>query len=261
MSVLPTRAKPVAPVRIGPKILIIYSLPKVGKTEALVELAEKQDCLILDGESGTQTYQTTAVQIGSIPEIHGVVKQIDAEGAARAQQGKTGMEMFPYKFLALDTLDKLEELAEWYATAKFKETTIGKNFKGASVLELPQGGGYYYLRMAMTEVVDMLASRCPYLILIVHVKEKIMLDKANTEVKVNDISLTGKLSSILCAKADAIGYMYRDNKGVKRISFNTYDGAVMGARQKYLAGKDMEFSWESIYPEVFGQTVPDGPSV
>ena len=253
---LPTRNNPVAAKRIGPKILILYSLPKVGKTSQLVELAKVQDTLIIDLEQGTETYSTTAVQANSFTEIGDVVSQIMKVGGENAAAGKKGMDLFPYKFLALDTLDKLEDLAEAYATTKYKNSTIGKSFKGDSVLELANGGGYYYLRNAVVEMVDTLSSICPYLILIVHVKEKLMLDKNNMDVKVNDISLTGKLSSIVCAKADAIGYMYRNPKGELRVSFQTFDGAVMGARQQYLAGKDMPFDWKTIYPDVFGEVKP-----
>ncbi|MFZ8499111.1 hypothetical protein ACO1NC_14030, partial [Staphylococcus aureus] len=81
--------------------------------------------------------------------------------------------------------------------------------------------------------------------------EKLIATKDGAEVKVNDISLTGKLSSIVCSRADAIGYLYRTPKGELRVSFQTYDGAVMGARQKYLAGQDIPFSWDTIYPDVF----------
>ena len=42
---LPTRDNPVQATRIGPKILVLYSLPKVGKTDQLVELAKVQDAL------------------------------------------------------------------------------------------------------------------------------------------------------------------------------------------------------------------------
>jgi hypothetical protein len=248
---LPNRENPVKATRIGPGIAIYYSLPKVGKTGQLVELAKMEDTLIIDAEKGTETYDTTAVKVDSIQMIYDIIDAIKVEGGKRVAAGKKGIDVFPYKFLALDTLDKIEELAESHATKVYKSTVIGKNFKGDSVLELPQGGGYYYLRNVITDLIDALSKVCPYLILIVHVKEKIMLDKANQEVKVNDISLTGKLSSIVCAKADCISYLYRNNKGEMRMSFQTYDGAVMGARQRYLAGQDFPFSWQTIYPDVF----------
>lgn len=250
---LPTRDKPVKATRVGPKILILYSLPKVGKTEALTELAKVQDCLIVDAEQphGTDTYETTAMKVDNMAQVLYVPDLIKAEGIKRASAGKKGIDAFPYKFVAIDTLDAVEDMGEISATTRYKATTIGKSFTGKSVLELPNGGGYYYLRTEVTDVIDAYSEITPYLILIVHVKEKLIATKENIDVKINDISLTGKLSSIVCAKADAIGYLYRDKKGELRVSFQTFDGAVMGARQKYLAGKDLPFSWETIYPEVF----------
>jgi hypothetical protein len=232
-------------------------LPKVGKTGELVNLAKMQDCLIIDTEEGTKTYDTVAVNISNTQGVTNIIESITAEGMKRAAAGKKGMDIFPYKFLALDTLDKFEDFAEVSATENYRMSVLNKKGLGdfaqkyRTVLELPQGGGYYYLRNEVMDNIAALAKVCPYLILIVHVKEKMMLDKANQEVKVNDISLTGKLASMVCAEADAIGYMYRNPKGELRISFQTYDGAVMGARQRYLAGQDMPFAWETIYPDVF----------
>ena len=253
---LPTRETPVKATRIGPKILILYSLPKVGKTEQLTELAKITDCLIVDAEQphGTDTYETTAMKVDNMAQVMYVPTLVTAEGTKRIAAGKKGLEAFPYTFLAIDTLDAVEDMAEDSETIKYKESTMGKTFKGRSVLELPNGGGYYYLRNGVTDVIEAYSAVTPYLILIVHVKEKLIATKEGAEVKINDISLTGKLSSIVCAKADAIGYMYRNPKGELRVSFQTYDGAVMGARQKYLAGKDMPFAWETIYPDVFPQS-------
>jgi len=253
---LPTRENPVKATRIGPKILVLYSLPKTGKTEQLTELAKMADCLIVDTEQphGTDTYETTAMKVDNMAQVMYVPTLITSEGIKRTATGKKGMEAFPYQFVAIDTLDAVEDMAEISETVKYKEGTMGKNFKGRSVLELPNGGGYYYLREGVKDVIEAYSAITPYLILIVHVKEKLIATKEGTEVKVNDISLTGKLSSIVCGKADAIGYMYRTPKGELRVSFQTYDGAVMGARQKYLAGKDIQFDWSVIYPDVFPQS-------
>jgi hypothetical protein len=50
-------------------------------------------------------------------------------------------------------------------------------------------------------------------------------------------------------------YMYRstgkDNTGELMVSFQTNESAVMGARQKYLAGKKIPFDWATLYPDVF----------
>lgn len=258
---LPKKEAPVKATRVGPKVLVLYSLPKVGKTEALTQLAAIQDCLILDTEGGTETYDTTKVPVKSMGQFESVMAEIVAEGKANKAAGKTGMDIFPYKFLALDTLDKFEEYAEASATEKYRSGP--KNSKGkfeeegyTSITELPNGYGYQYLRTEVMDSIARLGQLAPYVILIVHVKDKLFMTKEGIEVKVNDISLTGKLAPMVCAEADGVGYMYRTSKGELRVTFKTYEGAIMGARQKYLAGDDMVFSWATIYPEVFPESQP-----
>lgn len=236
--------EPVKASRTSPKILVLYGMPKVGKTEALTSLP---DCLILDAEGGAEMYEAMRIPINSIADLYDVRKAILDEGTKRKSAGKSGMELFPYKYLALDTLDKIEEFAEVTATAKYKTSTIGKTFQGRSVLELPNGGGYYYLRNEMNQIINDMASVCPRLILITHIKEK-LLNKGGEDVRINDISLTGKLGGIVCAKADAIGYLFRQQGNEKlQVSFETFDSTVMGARVKHLAGKKFDFDWSKIY--------------
>lgn len=251
---LPTRDKPVKATRIGPKILILYSKPKVGKTDQLVELAKMRDMLIIDTEHGTDTYDTVKINCDNMEQIMYVPQLIEQQGWVLAAAGKTGLDKFPYTFLALDTLTQIEDMAVISATAKYKASAIGKAFEGDTVLDLPRGLGYYYLREEVKMVVKAYAAVCPYLIMIAHLNEKTITgkdEKGTTEVKVNDISLTGKLAGIISALADGIGYMYRDKKGELRLSFETHSEATMGSRQKYLAGKDLPFSWSTIYPDVF----------
>jgi hypothetical protein len=240
--VLPTG--PIAPTRASPKILVLYGMPKVGKTEAVADLP---GCLIIDSEGGSEMYNAMRYHIDSVKDLRDLRDAIIAEGGKRAKEGKTGQDLFPYKYIAIDTVDKLEEFAEVTATSKYKLSTIGKTFQGRSVLELPNGGGYYYLRNELKELINEIASVCPRLILITHVKEK-LLNKGGEDVKVNDISLTGKLGSIVCAMSDAIGYLYRVQGNPKlMVSFETFESTVMGARAKHLAGQKFEFDWNKIY--------------
>jgi hypothetical protein len=238
--VLPTA--PVKATRLSPRILVIYGVPKVGKTQALTQL---DGCLILDAEDGAAMYDCLRTPFRSMADVDALVKAIEEEGIKRAAAGFKGDDVYPYKFGALDTLDKLEEFAEIEATRKYKASSLGKDFKGASVLELAHGLGYYYLREEVLRAINKLATVFRYLILSVHVKEK-LLDKKGEQVKVNDISLTGKLGSMVCAKADAIGYLSREGSKMM-ISFETSEGHVMGARQAHLAGKKFDFDWTKIY--------------
>ena len=245
----------IKPTRINPKILVLYGMPKVGKTGVVAQL---NDCLILDTEGGAEMYECRRMPVtsidgdivrnddGDITSI-GFNKVYDAilqDGLDQIAAGKKVQ--FPYKFLVIDTLDKLEDYCEVSATKKYKSSIIGKTFEGGSVLELPQGAGYYHLRNEVLGQIEKMASVCKYLILITHIKEK-LLNKGGIDVSSKDISLTGRLGSMVCAKADGIGYLYWDAKKQMMVSFETNESAVMGARFKRLAGKRFPFDWKEIY--------------
>lgn len=254
-SILPKSR--IAPTRINPKILVIYGMPKVGKTTVVSQLL---NCLIADTERGAEMNTNMRVPVTSVEGVAVVdkdgnitsigldtlVNEIIAEAEEQVKAGKPVS--FPYKWIAIDTLDKLEEYCEVSATRKYKESTIGKSFTGNSVLELPNGAGYYYLRNEVLEKIDMVSRVCKYLILVTHIKEK-LLDKGGVNVSSSDISLTGKLSAMVCAKADSIAYLYRNTKKELMASFETNENSTMGSRCTRLAGRKINFDWREIYIE------------
>jgi hypothetical protein len=100
---------------------------------------------------------------------------------------------------------------------------MGKNFDGDNVTTLPNGAGYLYIRQAFFQVLDFIDTLAPHIILSGHIKDKVVDDKGEMVMSAN-IDLTGKIKSLICANADAIGYMYR--KGNKTIlSFKTSEEA------------------------------------
>lgn len=246
---------PVSAQRQDPKVLMLYGRPKVGKTEMLSQLP---DCLIVDTEKGTElSDNVVAVQANNFSEYYEVLKALDER--VKQQNAAGNPSKFAYDTIAIDTLDMLEDFAEIASTIKYKQTTIGKTFEGSSVLELPKGSGYYHLREELKLMVQKMGERCRRLILISHVKDKIILSKEGTELTVTDVSLTGKLGAIMTAKADAIGYMYRDANGKLMVSFQTFEeGGTMGSRCKHLVGKVMPFQWDSIYIDNNNKQVTNG---
>jgi hypothetical protein len=257
-EILPSRR--LAPTRINPKISLFYGKPKVGKTGLISQL---EDTINLDFEAGAEMYDSRRVPIRYIDgpttwakhpvtgedilsavSLNTFIDEIIKEGQAQAKAGKPVT--YPYRAIAVDTVDKLEELCEVSATIKYKNSILGKKFEGNSVLDLPQGAGYYHLRNEVLYQIDRLAMICKYLILVAHIKEK-MMDKGGISVETQDISLTGKLSSIVCAKVDTIGYVYRDQNKPMMVSFETSQGAVMGSRFTRLAGQRFEFDWRKIF--------------
>ena len=219
--------------RKSPKNMIIYGAPKIGKTTVLSQL---DNCLIIDLEDGSDMVDALKVKAHNL-------KDLQAIGSAIIKEGK------PYKYIAIDTISKLEEWCESYAKQIYMRTPMGKNFEknnpGASVLSLPNGAGYLYLRMAYKEWIDKLNKLADHVILVGHLKDK-MLEKKGKEVAVKDLDLTGKIKQITCTNSDAIGYIYREGENTM-ISFDSLDDIAAGTRCAHLKGKAMPLEWSEIF--------------
>jgi hypothetical protein len=236
--VLPTRK--VGPQRVNPKRLIIYSKPKTGKTSAFAGLDEN---LIIDLENGSDYVEALKIQVSSLQELLDAGKAIKAAGN-------------PYKFVTIDTVTALEDMVGPLALKLYRQTSMGKNYDGDNILSLPNGAGYLYLRQAFFQVLDFIDTLAPHIILAGHIKDKQVDDKGEMVLAAN-IDLTGKIKSLICANADAIGYMYR--KGNKTIlSFKTSEEVTCGARPEHLRNEEivvsemnergeLEFHWDKIY--------------
>ena len=231
MSKLPK--KKVKASRKSPKNMIIYGAPKIGKTTVLAQL---DDCLIIDLEQGSDMLDALKVQVNSLKELGEIGKEIYQEGK-------------PYKYVAIDTISKLEEWCEEEGKQIYLKTPMGKNFEqknpGMSILSLPNGAGYLYLRMAYKKWIDRLNTLADHVILVGHLKDK-MLEKKGKEVAVKDLDLTGKIKQITCANADAVGYIFREGEETM-VSFDSLDDIVAGSRCEHLKGKTMPLEWSKIF--------------
>ena len=236
--VLPTTK--VKAERVNPKRLVIYSKPKTGKTTAFAGLDNN---LIFDLENGSDYVEAIKLKINSLQELLDAGKAIKAGG-------------FPYKYVTIDTVTALEDMVMPLAIKLYKSTSMGKNYDGDNVLSLPNGAGYLYLRQAFFQVLDFIDTLAPHIILSGHIKDKQVDDKGEMVLAAN-IDLTGKIKSLICANADAIGYMYR--KGNKSIlSFKTNEEVTCGARPEHLRNEEivvtemnekgeLEFHWDKVF--------------
>jgi len=219
--------------RKSPKNMIIYGPPKIGKTTILSQL---ENCLIIDLEDGSDMVDALKVKVNNLSMLSAIGKEIIKENK-------------PYKYVAIDTVSKLEEWCETEGKRIYMQTPMGKNFEqknpGASVLSLPNGAGYLYLRIAFKQWIDRLNTLADHIILVGHLKDK-MLEKKGKEVSVKDLDLTGKIKQITCANADAIGYIYREND-ITMISFNSLEDTVAGSRCAHLKGQTMPLEWNKIF--------------
>lgn len=242
---LPTT--PVAVDKVNPVVFIMYGATKVGKTAALAELP---DNLIIDLERGAETYECLRVRCDSYSEFKATTAALQKP--------------HNYRFLTIDTLDRLVEwiesavTAEWNeAQKKVKEPVLVKVYS-----EIPYGKGYDMVRLEMRKWINYLRKVVPHVILVGHLKRTIIGD-TTVEVREDNLDLVGKLRSLVCADADAVGFVYRgvdkeDNKPALKVSFKASEGTAAGSRLSHLRGKIIILSklveedkyetyWDKIY--------------
>lgn len=214
----------------NPEFLIVFSKPKTGKTSLFATL---KDSLLLDLEKGSKFVDAVKIKAENVSEIVEIGKQIIAEGK-------------PYKYIIVDTATALEELCIPYAEELYSKSAIGKNWytegkpKYRSIINLPNGAGYQWVRDAFSQMLNYIGTWAPNIILLAHIKETLQ-EKNGTEFTASEIDLIGKIKRITASKSDAIGYLYR--KGDKNIlSFKTSDTVACGARPIHLRNRDIVVS-------------------
>ena len=229
---------------LNPRTLLLYGLPKMGKTTVLSQL---DGCLIIDLEKGSGYVDALKVNANTYAEFVDVCRSIHAAGK-------------PYSYIAIDTMSQLDTWSEVEGTNKYMTGVQGKTFnrdaKGNKILpgdpsyqsvhELGQGFGYRYSREVMVEWYERLCTLAEHVIFICHVKDKFVASKSGDAVVSKDIALTGKVKDILCSKVDAIVYMHRENDKLM-VSFGGDGDKVCGSRCGHLKGQTFEFDWKLIY--------------
>lgn len=224
MVTLPTSKVPATST--NPHFMILYGRPKAGKTSALAQLDNN---LIVDLEGGSTFIDAMAVQARSVSELGEIAQAI------RAKNTEVGHNF--YKHITIDNATRLEEICLPYAAILYRQTPMGKNWKGTDVRLLPNGSGYMYIRQAVRKVIDMFKDLCNEFILVGHVKD-VQIEQNGEELSEMALDLVGKLSSIICGEADAVGYVYRKGNET-HISFKGGDGTIKEARAPHLRGQDI----------------------
>lgn len=246
MITLPTNKVPATST--DPHFLILYGRPKAGKTSCLAQL---EGNLIIDLEGGSTYMDALAVQARTVSDLGEVAQAI------RAKNTEVGHSF--YRYITIDNATRLEEICLPYAATLYRNTPLGKNWKGDDVRMLPNGAGYMYVRQAVRKVLDMFKSLSEYFILVGHVKD-VMIDNNGEELSEMALDLVGKLSSIVCGEADAVGYLYRKGNET-HISFKGGDGTIKEARAPHLRGQDIVIAvgnddgtittnWEKVYKDM-----------
>lgn len=228
-----------------PKNLILFGLPKIGKTTILSTLDNN---LILDFENGSDYVDALKIKINSLKELKEVCKAIKDDGK-------------PYKYITVDTVTAVEEMAKPVAIALYQNSPMYSD-RYADVKDpasLPNGSGYNFWRQGIETILDLISSCADNIILCGHVKDSKLDENASGSLRTLD--LVGKVSRILSAKSDAIGFVHRDDNGNLCVKFGSDGEVLTGARPQHLAGKDLIIAekqedgsfisrWERIYPSL-----------
>lgn len=237
--ILPAPNQKVSANLVNPRMLLLYGPPKIGKTTICSNLPNS---LLIDLEDGSGYVDSVKIKASSLAELNDI-------GGEIIKQDR------PYEYIIIDTLTEMENWCEADATTMYKQDVKGKNFHGESVLSLANGGGYLWLRLSYSRYFNALRKLpTKALIGIAHVRDKFIVDKKGRETEAGDLDLTGKLKSITCSRADAIGYLYRKEAGIEAgkmkhdlwISFNSAEVAT-GTRSKHLINTDFKFDWQKIF--------------
>lgn len=245
MITLPTSKIPA--VSVNPKFLILYGRPKCGKTSALAQLDNN---LIIDLEGGSTFIDAMAIQCRNINDLG------EAAQAIRAKNKEVGHNF--YKHITVDNATRLEEMCLSYAATLYRQSPVGKNWKGTDVRTLPNGSGYFYIRQAVRKIIDMFKELCDEFILVGHIKD-VQIEHNGEELSEMALDLIGKLSAIICGEADAVGLVYRKGNET-HISFKGGDGSIKEARAPHLRGQDIIIAtgndngsittyWDKVYKD------------
>ncbi len=240
----------------SPMSMLLYGPPKIGKTAIVAALP---DLLLLEFDvTGAEHVTARKMNLSSLKDLEDVaqlVKELPAEQRP--------------KYVCIDTISAIEDLCEEHATLEYKTSAQGKNFTGKSVLELPNGGGYMWLRFSFHKYFNLVKTIAPRVIFIGHIRDKQLGTVGGKEVAVKDIDLTGKIKNIACAYCDCVGYVTRirknttrpaspvDNPDILYVSFQTSDELQCGSRCSHLRNQLIPFTYPEATAEDWKQIYKD----
>jgi len=264
----------------SPQHLMIIGAPKTGKS-TIMALLPNSGILNIEpgGIDGYRFLKHVAVtnDLKSLDEFKKLVGE--AITWSKANDNKK-----PYEYFIIDNMDVFEDWSEEQATTDYMESETGKGFNrwtavelqkenltgkiqvGAektgkhrkSVITLPRGAGYYWLRNAFKRLLNTLPYFADKIIYVCHVKDK-TLEKDGQETTVRSVNLTGQAGPILAGMCDACCFLKRDNDKV--VADFSIDDAISGCRIPALEGKKIVISekdkegnitvfWNKIFPEI-----------
>ena len=229
------------------KFLLVYGLPKVGKTTLLSKLPHS---LILAFEAGTNALNNAYVQP--------IKKWTDAKSVLRELRKEAVQEKF--HFIGVDTADIAWSLCEKYICQQNQVQNLG---------DIPWGKGYALCKQEFEDFFREIAQLGYGICFVSHSAEKTMKDEKGNDYTSLAPALPSRPYDIVNKMVDIIGYIravknYDTNETKTYIFLRGDDRFVAGSRFKYIEPK-VEFSYDAIanaiYDAVDKQVAADGTGV
>ena len=168
-------------VSINPQLLLIYGAPKVGKSTMLSQL---DDCLIIDTERGANMLEGYIESVNTRDELINLLMELKDSDVK-------------YKYIALDTIDKI---AEWAEQRVCEEENV------RALADLAFGKGYGLMREKVSKTIEAFLGITEHLIIVGHRKPAYAVTDGNPIVIPESLDMTGKLKNIIMSRCDAIGW-------------------------------------------------------
>lgn len=231
---------PTKPERV-PNHLLLYGPPKIGKNSAVALLPGH---FVMNLDNGCRYLETFASPHLTTPEE--VEEFLDAFHDLSEKP----------KFLVVDTVDKLQEVAFARAIAaynvKFKKALTNKD----DLLALDHGAGYGWLRSSFDYYLNELFLLDVPIIWLAHVRYRHLNDstaeKAEKRMlgnKPRELSLMGLICDKICADMCLIGFMFRDGDALK-IDTTPSESTGIGTRLKHLDSRQFTLSVKNKAGEI-----------
>jgi len=240
----------------SPRKLFLYSNYKVGKTSLVAGL---EDYVSIDLEKSSSFYDGNFVDVKGYAESKSISTLVALNDVYKLLAEEVKKRGKKFQYIVVDTATALEEVAKELAAIDYKKTPLGSKWTGSDVTQLAHGAGYALLTSAYQKLYDLFLSSGERLILLGHLKNS-SITKDGKELAAADVNLTGKLKHLVCADADAIGYLYRKSANENFVSFKKMSDTdiVTGTRCRHLENQEFLISekaedgtlktyWEKIY--------------
>ena len=211
-------------ISINPQLLLLYGAPKVGKTTMITKL---DDCLVIDTEHGANMIEGYIESVSNRDELLNLLIELKESKDVK------------YKYIALDTIDKI---AEWAEARVCEEEGV------RSLADLAFGKGYGLMRDKVSKTIEAFSGVTEHLIIVGHRKPAFAVTDGSPIVVPESLDMTGKLKNIIMSRSDDIGYVFRDEDKLK-VSFQANEAIEAGSRCEHLKGKIIDFKWNHIYKE------------